>query len=121
MNRVVHFEMQVPHPEKSVEFFKNVFGWRVEKWEGPEDYWLIHTGEEADGIDGGLMKSPDGETRTVNIIQVDSVDDYSSKIEGEGGEIVLPKMPIPGVGYVAYAHDVNGFLFGFMHDDPEAK
>ncbi|MGP4081428.1 VOC family protein [Pseudalkalibacillus sp. R45] len=77
-------------------FLENVFGWKVEKWDGPDDYWLVQTGEEADGIDGGLMKSPDGETRTVNVIHVDSVDEYTSKIEAEGGRIVVPKMPILG-------------------------
>ncbi|WP_261132315.1 VOC family protein [Bacillus sp. Marseille-Q3570] len=121
MNRVVHFEIQVAEPEKSAAFFKNVFGWKVEKWDGPDEYWLVQTGEGSDGIDGGLMKSPDGETRTINVIHVQSVDEFSSKIEAEGGKIVVPKMPIPGVGYVAYANDVNGYLFGYMHDDPEAK
>ncbi|WP_369010058.1 VOC family protein [Alkalihalobacillus sp. TS-13] len=37
MNRVIHFEIQVPEPEKSAAFFKNVFGWKVEKWNAPDD------------------------------------------------------------------------------------
>lgn len=121
MNRVVHFEMQVTNPEKSAKFFKNVFGWQVSKWDGPEDYWLVRTGEEAGGIDGGLMQTPDGECRTVNTLKVDSVDEFASKVESEGGQIVVPKMAIPGVGYLAYCKDVSGALFGIMHDDPEAK
>ena len=42
---------------------------------GPQDYWFIITGEsDQPGIDGGLMKS-DGATRTINSIEVPSVDE----------------------------------------------
>jgi uncharacterized protein len=67
------------------------------------------------------MRSPDTDSRTVNTIQVSSVDDYIAKITAAGGEIVVPKMAIPGIGYVAYGKDPAGVLFGIMHPDPSAK
>jgi hypothetical protein len=39
MNRINHFEFQVSNPEKSLSFFKNVFGWEFQKF-GEEDYWV---------------------------------------------------------------------------------
>ena len=37
------------------DIFNNVFDWQVNKWEGPEDYWLIQTGtEEEPGVTGGV-------------------------------------------------------------------
>ncbi|MGZ7136310.1 MAG: VOC family protein, partial [Methanobacterium sp.] len=38
MPRVVHFEIPADDPERAIEFYKNVFGWKIDKWEGPFDY-----------------------------------------------------------------------------------
>jgi len=33
--------------------YQKVFGWEINTWHGPEDYWLIMTGERGEpGIDG---------------------------------------------------------------------
>jgi uncharacterized protein len=34
---------------------------------------------------------------------------------------VVPKMPIPGVGWVAYFKDTEGHIFGAMQADATAK
>jgi len=34
---------------------------------------------------------------------------------------VMPKTPIPGVGYFAYCEDSEGNLFGVMQADKNAK
>lgn len=55
MSRVVHFEIPADDPERSIKFYETVFGWTIEKWDGPIEYWLIITGDEdKPGIDGGL-------------------------------------------------------------------
>ena len=57
MLRVTHFEMPADDPERLAEFYTNVFGWTVEKWDGPVDYWLVMTGDEGvPGIDGGIRR-----------------------------------------------------------------
>ena len=38
MPRIVHFEISVKEPEKVVDFYKKVFGWKATKWEGPQEY-----------------------------------------------------------------------------------
>lgn len=122
-NRPMHFEFHVADPEKAAEFYKEVFGWTFEKWGDPnEPYILVNTGDEnSPGINGGLMKSMDGQTRTVNSIVVSDVDTYVEKVLAAGGQVALPKMPIPGIGYLAYVIDPHGVLFGITHMDPEAK
>ena len=38
-----------------MKFYKEVFGWEFNKWNGPQDYWLVKTGEDNQpGINGGL-------------------------------------------------------------------
>ena len=59
MPRVVHFEINAKKPELLAEFYEKVFGWEIEKWEGPVDYWLITTGKEDEsGINGVCQKEP---------------------------------------------------------------
>lgn len=121
MNPVVHFEIHSTNLEQSLEFFRTVMGWELSQWGGPQEYWLAKSHPPGSpGIDGGLMRSLDAESRTVNTIQVPSVDKYVAKITAAGGEIVVPIMAIPGVGYLAYAKDPTGVLFGIMHSDPTA-
>ena len=54
MPRPVHFDMTAEDPTRAVQFYGNVFGWTFQKWDGPMDYWLITTGTDGPGIDGGL-------------------------------------------------------------------
>jgi len=47
------------------------------------------------------------------------VDDAVKKAWSGGGTIALPKMPIPGVGWLAYCKDTEGNIFGLMQADPK--
>lgn len=121
MSRVVHFEIPASDPERASTFYKKVFGWKIEKWPGPTEYWMVTTGAEGTpGINGGLMKNTDVKT-TTNTIGVDSVDDSIAAITKVGGKLVMPKTAIPTVGYFAYLTDTEGNLFGVMQFGKNAK
>jgi len=127
MPRVVHFEIHAENPERAVEFYKNLFGWEITKWSGPQEYWLIKTGPDNQrGINGGMIRrhgTIDGNAVIAYVctVEVASVDATAQKATVLGGTIVVPKMPIPGIGWLAYAKDPEGNIFGFMHNDPNAK
>src|ERR1043165_2576568 len=46
MPRVIHFEIHTENPERAMQFYKNLFGWQFQKWEGPMDYWVIRSENE---------------------------------------------------------------------------
>ncbi len=123
MNRVVHFEIVSDDPERALAFYKNVFGWKFEKWQGPFDYWLITTGEETEpGINGGLNRTREAHSKcTVNTIDVDSIDNAVKKIVKNGGKVLQEKTPIPGVGYLAYCEDTEGIQFGILERNISAR
>lgn len=73
MPRVVHFEIGVQNPERAGEFYKQVFGWEIHKWDGPEPYWLVGTGKEGTGINGAIMFSTTGQPETILSVIVPSV------------------------------------------------
>lgn len=120
MPRIIHFEIPADDPKRAVEFYRKVFGWKLDKW-GEMDYWLAMTGKEGEpGIDGAITTRAQVAS-TVNTISVPSIDDFTQKILKAGGKVVQPKMPIPGVGYFAYCMDTEGNLFGIMQADTTAK
>jgi len=120
MPRVVHFEYAIDDPERASAFYHNVFGWKVTKW-GDQDYWLVGTGEDGQpGIDGGLTPRQPNWPNVVNTVDVASVDAVVAAIEANGGKVIVPKMPIPTVGYLAYCQDTEGNIFGIMQSDPNA-
>jgi predicted enzyme related to lactoylglutathione lyase len=127
MPRVIHFEIVADNPERAMKFYKEVFGWEFNKWDGPQDYWLVKTGEDSQpGINGGLTpKTNEGSGNTggriTNSIDVPSIDEFSNKISMEGGKVLSPKMPIPGVGYLAICEDTEGITFGIIQYDRNAK
>lgn len=121
MSRPIHFEIMAKDPNRAVEFYSTVFGWQINKWEGPEPYWLVMTGAEGTpGINGGIGQSR-GEALTVNTIGVESVDEMAAKVTSLGGKVVVPKMAIPGVGYLVYCQDTEGIVFGMMQPDSSAQ
>ncbi len=121
MPRVVHFEISADDPTRASAFYSKVFGWKFNKWDGPQEYWLITTGPDGQpGINGGLMKRQ-GPQPCTNTIDVPSVDEYAGMITKNGGKIVMPKDTIPGVGYFALCQDTEGTAFGIMQFDKAAK
>jgi len=119
MPRIVHFEIGADVPNRAIEFYKKVFGWKFQKWDGPMDYWMVMTGDGDYGIDGGLApRHPD--SIFANTIDVDDIDAYVKMIVEEGGEIIYPKSSIPGVGYLAYFKDTEGNVLGIMQEDMSA-
>src|SRR6266536_6021578 len=98
MPRVIHFEVPADDPDRAAKFYGSVFGWKFAKWGGPQDYWLITTGDGQPGINGGMLRRPHPGAGTVNTVDVSSIDDAVKQIEAGGGKVAMPKMTIPGVG-----------------------
>jgi predicted enzyme related to lactoylglutathione lyase len=122
MPRVIYFEFQAADPKRAASFYKDVFGWQFSQWQGPEEYWEIKTGEGSEaGIDGGLMRQQGKAPQVYATLAVDDLDAYAEKIIMAGGEIVVEKMAIPGVGWHAYFKDTEGLVVGLHQADPEAK
>ena len=121
MSRVIHFELPIDDPERAIAFYEKALGWKIEKWQGPEDYWLVMTGDKSEpGIDGGLTRRGTAKA-TTNTIGVESIDEATRKIVEAGGRTLGSKETIPGVGYQQYCVVTEGNVFGIMQPDMTAK
>ena len=127
MSRAVHFEIHATNPQTLIDYYTRLFGWAFNKWGGGE-YWMIHTGtDDQPGINGGLLPRPGPApdpmtTPNAFVITVD-VEDLNTSlgmaIDGGGG-LCVPRMPVPGIGWLAYVKDPDGNIFGMMQADANA-
>lgn len=122
MNRFTHFELVTDDYEKTAAFYRNVFGWQVQKWDGPVEYWLVTSGDTSTpGINGGLMKAGGPFSGTVNTLEVEDIDAALARVKANGGQIVFDKDLVPGVGHLAYIKDNAGIIIGIMQPLPGAS
>jgi uncharacterized protein len=97
MPTIQHFEMPADDVDRAQKFYKDVFGWEMQRWSNPEnpgkDYWYFETKDDKGntGIGGGMMKRQSPEHTVTNYITVSSIDKYASKLEQAGGKVIIPK------------------------------
>jgi predicted enzyme related to lactoylglutathione lyase len=120
MGRVVHFEIHASDPQAASAFYSEIFGWTIRKWDGPVEYYLVSTGE-GDGIDGAILPRRGDRPASgapvnayVCTVAVTSLDDAIAAVEKARCKIVLEKNEIPGVGWLCYANDLDGNIFGML-------
>jgi uncharacterized protein len=98
-NLVVHFEFHASEPERLIDFYSKLFGWRFEEYGGGEQpYWVIDTGEGAIG----------------NADRQAGVDGLMRRGVELGGTEALPATDWPGIGRGGYLLDPDGNVFGLI-------
>ena len=132
MPTIVHFQISSDDIERSKKFYNDLFGWKFDKFPSspssepmPEgmEYWMISTVDDKGNkaLGGGMGKRQSPQQQITNFIDVESVDEYSSKVEKLGGKVISPKMPVPGMGYMAVCTDTENNGFGIFEADQTAK
>jgi predicted enzyme related to lactoylglutathione lyase len=53
-------------------------------------------------------------------IGVDDLEGVITRGTGLGASVAVPRMTVPGVGWLAYLTDTEGNLLGLMQSDPAA-
>jgi predicted enzyme related to lactoylglutathione lyase len=51
---------------------------------------------------------------------VSNLDEFVFKVQEAGGQVIKPKMPIPGIGWYATCAEPGGLKFGLIQADPRA-
>ncbi len=132
MNRLVHFEIQADEPERAAQFYREIFGWSIEKYPGLGwDYWGVMTGEKDSkepGINGGLLKRPVplsaqqcGSNAFVCTMVVEDYEATAEKILAAGGKVAMPKFALAKMAWQGYFLDTEGNTFGLHQPDENAE
>jgi predicted enzyme related to lactoylglutathione lyase len=125
MPTIVHFEIPSDNLERTKKFYTDLFGWKMEKMPGTgqREYWMFSTttndrgnssnsgGGEQRTVGGGMMERQMPQEPIMIYIGVDSVTEYSNKVERLGGKVIKQKTEVPGYGWFAICTDTenNGF------------
>jgi predicted enzyme related to lactoylglutathione lyase len=118
-NNLASFAIHADDVQRARRFYEAVFGWNFKPW-GPPDFYLIHTGDDANpGVQGLLQKrrtslGKGGFNGFECTISVDDVDAIATAVTANGGRITMEKSPIPTVGELIYFEDTEGNVLGAM-------
>lgn len=120
-SRVTHFEVFGEEPEKLVEFYGEVLGWRLEQMPGIR-YWRIQLEQDdTSSLNGGLTyRAIPGLNSWLLHVNVESIDDTVEKIKKFGGAIIRPKTAVPRTAWVTIVSDPAGNMFGVWQADSDA-
>jgi predicted enzyme related to lactoylglutathione lyase len=129
-NLVVHFEIYGSEPQRLVDFYSGLLGWKFTQF-GDMPYWSIDTGEGAIdnagtpgmGINGGLAQregpppEPGAPVNGCNVVVgVDDVDDVFARGLQLGGSQAMAPDDMAGVGRIGYLLDPDGNLLGLISE-----
>ena len=120
MGRVIHFEIHAAETDRAERFYTGVFGWAAQRYGGPLDYRLLTTGpDDRPGINGAILQRSgpvDGQAVIAYVctIEVDSIEETERAVPAAGGEQVMDRMEVPGVGQLSYFKDTEGNIFGAL-------
>ena len=121
MDGVVHFEIPADDAERAKAFYSTVFDWEMQDFPDMQ-YTIMMTTPIDDqsqrttpgAINGGLMSRSKETPTPVITIGVDSVEEALKKVEAEGGTVITPSTPIPGMGAFGYFKDSEGNVMGLF-------
>ena len=107
---IVHIELSAESPAATAEFYQELFDWDTQTYEDMGGYITFASGTVGGGFNpvGEQMNPGD----VVFYIASDDIETDLKAIESKGGQTVVPKSEIPGMGWFAWFKDPTGNTVG---------
>jgi len=121
---VVHFEIVGAEDETLHPFYRDLFGWEIDK-DNPVGYGIVdreaNLNPEGIGIGGGIMGTRGmqnmDETSYVTIyVEVADVEEALNRAEELGGQRVMGPMEVPGGPVLGMFNDPEGHMIGVVKE-----
>ncbi len=108
---VVHLELSAKEPKAAGEFYKKLFGWKIET---DDELQYVQFMAEEGGIGGGFNPVDDNNPAgsVLPYVGTDDIEAALAKAESLGAKTVMPKTEIPGVGWFGTFMDPTGNRVG---------
>ena len=123
---MTHFAIHIDDIERAKTFYDEVFEWGFQSY-GQPDFLQIKTDKTENGELIGALQARKYSPVTDKIIGlectigVENVDDIIEKVKNNGGQLLMPKITIPYVGWIAKFLDTEGNLICVMQYDNSAR
>lgn len=116
---LTHFAINADDVEATRTFYEQALGWTFHPW-GPPGFYQIQTGPDDDPGVGGAMQQRreliDG-TPTIGVeptFEVDDLDAATTAVAAAGGETLMERFTISGVGHLMFFRDPSGNAIGLI-------
>src|SRR3954453_11653617 len=107
---VMWFEVGAADDERLRSFYRDLFGWTIER--AAETYSMIDT-RGGEGINGGVGRSGTGDPWASFYIETDDQAALLKEAEALGAEVAVPATEIPALTFAMF-NDPDGLLIGLM-------
>jgi predicted enzyme related to lactoylglutathione lyase len=113
-HQIVHVELPSTDPQRAAQFYGELFGWRIVTAPGMD--YIMFDPEAQPG--GGFPATDDVYTAGGAIVHVttDDIEASLAHVASLGGQTVVPKTEIPGMGWYAVFRDPSGNKVGLYTD-----
>lgn len=113
-NPVVFWELASHDQEKSVEFFRSVFGWQIE-FNERLGFYVFEAGEDAPTVDGGIFTLKRAKLPFLTIyIQVKNIEEKAKLVEASGGFILEEPFEISPQSKICLFNEPSGVTFAMI-------
>jgi uncharacterized protein len=111
-------ELASSDPGTTRRFLERVFGWTFESTKMPMGEYLSY--RTSGGGQGGIRPTQSNEPPTsTNYVRVADLDAALQKIRRAGGDIVLPRVDVPGMGSFFWFRIPSGPVMACWQDAPK--
>ena len=120
-NPVVFWELASHNQEKSVAFFREVFGWRIDFSERL-GFYIVPADSSAPVPDGGIFTLKQARLPFLTIyIQVDDINEKIGLIKSHGGMVLGPPNTTPGGSTFCLFTEPSGVIFAMIQPSPKKQ
>ncbi|MFP4513676.1 MAG: VOC family protein [Acidimicrobiales bacterium] len=125
MTNLTHFAINADDVEATRAFYEQALGWTFHPW-GPPGFYQIQTGpDDAPGVKGAMQQRREliEGTPTVGFEATFEVDDLAAATDAvlaAGGEVIMDRFTIAGVGHLMFFKDPSGNAVGLIEYRPDA-
>jgi predicted enzyme related to lactoylglutathione lyase len=103
---IVHIELASSDPKATGKFLGDLFGWKIET--DPNFDYVMFSSQE--NVGGGLPSVSETmkEGEILVHVQTDSIETSLARVTELGGQVLVGKTEIPGIGWFAIFNDPSG-------------
>ncbi|HZM32827.1 MAG TPA: VOC family protein [Acidimicrobiales bacterium] len=122
---LAHFAINADDMTAARRFYGAVFGWTFEAW-GPPEFFHIHTADGTPPANAAALQArrdlaPGRPTTGFECtVAVDDVDAVTAAVRANGGEVLMEKTTLSGIGDLVWFADPSGNVVGAMRYDATA-
>lgn len=110
---IVYVEMGAADVPRAAEFYAYVFGWEFAD-RSQTSYSTFSSGPN--GLSGGIFRTEQSRLNGTIVLYVfvEDIEFYCEKLVSAGGEVIVAKSVVPGIGHYAHFKDPSGNLLGLF-------